>query len=102
MLRTIETRDRSFVERAASAWKGASVVGVVMEREECNGRSRGANCTASHAVASQLQMSSRMKNLLHGVRLSVVSEDLNPANDLDELARRIDAARRGRNNGGNA
>jgi hypothetical protein len=73
-----------------------------MEREECNGGSaREANCIASHQVASQPEMSNRMKQLMHGVRLSMAAEHLNPADDLDALARRLDTDRSRRNNRGN-
>jgi hypothetical protein len=38
-------------------------------------------------------VSGRMKHLLFGVRLSVASASLEPARDLEDLARSLDAAR---------
>lgn len=44
-------------------------------------------------------MSRRMKYLLQGVRTAVVSRSVEPAQDLDRLARLIDAARLRRDGG---
>lgn len=46
------------------------------------------------------QISGRMENLLFGVRLAVVSSPLAPSDDLEALARSIDARRRERRHGG--
>lgn len=48
------------------------------------------------------QISGRMKHLLFGVRLSVVSAPLEPAGDLDALAHRLDAMRESRQDGSNS
>lgn len=44
------------------------------------------------------EVSGRMKHLLFGVRLSAATAGLEPARDLDELARRLDEARANRLN----
>ncbi len=46
------------------------------------------------------QISGRMRHLLFGVRLSVVSAPLEPAGDLDALAHRLDAMRGSGREGG--
>ena len=76
------------------------ISGVVMNGEECNGGPpKEKNCLPSLKMASQPEMSHRMKQLLHGVRLSMAAEYLDPASDLEELARRLDADRNRRNKG---
>jgi len=74
------------------------VSGAVMNSEECSGGSpKEKNCSLSLKMASQPEMSHRMKQLLHGVRLSMAADHLDPADDLEELARRLDIYRGRRN-----
>ncbi len=71
-----------------------------MEKEaSSDGSAAEENNIASHDLACQSEMSNRMKQLLHGVRLSMAAELMNPADDLEELARRLDIDRRRRSRG---
>lgn len=69
-----------------------------MEREYFSeaGQSEKLEDQSSCDPASFPRLSGRMKHLLIGVRLSVVMEAVQPANDLEALAYRIDRMRAGR------
>jgi hypothetical protein len=69
-----------------------------MEREYFSeaGQSKKLEDQAQSDPASFPRLSGRMKHLLIGVRLSVVMEAVQPANDLEALAYRIDRLRAGR------
>jgi hypothetical protein len=89
---------RSALERVRSGRSLEFSSGVVMDREDANGAALSEDLEeASLEPISATQMTPRMKQLLFGVRLSVASEPLRQADDLDRLARALDTARK-RNN----